>query len=94
MILDRRKFLLGGLAMPAIARKERVAERPNIVLIVADGLGSWMLGCGGNREIRTPHIDQIAQAGARFQNHLVCTPASSPSMATPPDGPRAAPAWH
>lgn len=82
MILDRRKFLLGGLAMPAIARKERVAERPNIVLIVADGLGSWMLGCGGNREIRTPHIDQIAQAGARFQNHLVCTPASSPSMAT------------
>src|ERR1700730_8829382 len=82
MILDRRKFILGSLAMPALARKQRTAERPNIVLIVADGLGAWMLGCGGNREIRTPNIDQIAQAGARFQNHLVCTPASSPGMAT------------
>ena len=74
--------MLGGLALPALGRKERPAERPNIVLIVADGLGSWMLGCGGNREIRTPHIDQLAQAGTRFQNHLVCTPASSPSLAT------------
>jgi len=82
MILDRRKFIAGGLVMPALARKQRAAERPNIVLIVADGLGSWMLGCGGNREIRTPNIDQLAQAGLRFQNHLVCTPASSPSRAT------------
>jgi choline-sulfatase len=82
MYLDRRNFLLGGLAMPALARKERPAARPNIVLIVADGLGSWMLGCGGNREIRTPNIDQLAQTGTRFQNHLVCTPASSPSLAT------------
>src|SRR5713226_401266 len=82
MILDRRKFIVGGLVMPALARKQRAAERPNIVLIVADGLGSWMLGCGGNREIRTPNIDQLAQAGLRFQNHFVCTPSSSPSLAT------------
>jgi arylsulfatase A-like enzyme len=68
--------------MPALARKERAAPRPNIVLIVADGLGAWMPGCGGNREIRTPNIDQLAQAGARFPNHFVCTPASSPSLAT------------
>ena len=71
---------MGGLALPALARKERPAERPSIVLIVADGLGSWMLGCGGNREIRTPNIDQLAQAGTRFQNHLACTPASSPIL--------------
>ncbi len=82
MSLNRRNFLLGGLAMPALARKERPAPRPNLVLIVADGLGSWMLGCYGNREIRTPNIDQLAQAGARFQNNLVCTPADSPSLAT------------
>ena len=82
MSLKRRNFLLGGLALPALARKKQPVEHPNIVLIVADGLGSWMLGCGGNREIRTPNIDQLAQAGTRFQNHLACTPASSPSLAT------------
>src|SRR5579872_5083573 len=82
MLLDRRKFLLGGMAMPALARKERAAIRANLVLIVADGLGSWMMGCSGNQEIRTPNIDRLAQGGARFQNHFVCTPASSPSMAT------------
>jgi arylsulfatase A-like enzyme len=81
MPLKRRNFIIGGLALPALARKQP-APRPNIVCIVADGLGSWMLGCGGNREIKTPNIDQLAQAGTRFQNHLVCTPASSPSSAT------------
>ena len=82
MSIDRRSFLLGGLALPALARKERIGPRPNIVLIVADGLGSWMLGCNGNKEIRTPNIDQFALAGTRFQHHLVCTPSSSPSLAT------------
>ena len=82
MLLSRRNFVFGGLATPALARKERPAERPNIVLIVADGLGSWMLGCYGNREIRTPNIDRLAQAGVRFQNHFACTPASSPGLAT------------
>src|SRR5579872_3165898 len=82
MSIHRRNFLLGGLALPALARKERTGPRPNIVLVVADGLGSWMLGCGGNKEIRTPNIDQLAQAGTRFPSHVVCTPSSSPSLAT------------
>ncbi len=82
MSIQRRNFILGGLALPAVARKERIGPRPNILLIVADGLGSWMLGCAGNKEIRTPNIDQLAQAGTRFQNNLVCTPSSSPSLAT------------
>ena len=82
MSLNRRNFLQAGLALPALARKDRPTARPNIVLIVADGLSSWMLGCGGNREIRTPNIDELAQTGARFQNHFICTPASSPSLAT------------
>ena len=62
--------MMGGLAVPALARKERAWAAPELILIVADGLGSWMLGCGGNREIRTPNIDQLAQSGTRFENHL------------------------
>ncbi len=82
MSIQRRNFLLGGLALPALARKEKIGPRPNIVLIMADGLGSWMLGSSGNKEIRTPNLDQFAEGGARFQNHSACTGSSSPSLAT------------
>ena len=34
---------------------------PNIVLLLADDLGYGELGCQGNQEIPTPHIDSIAK---------------------------------
>jgi arylsulfatase A-like enzyme len=56
--------------------------RPNIVLIIADDLAAWMLGCYGNRKIRTPNIDRLASEGVRFENGFVCSPICSPSRAT------------
>src|SRR5437879_1557323 len=82
MNLTRRSLIFGGLAAPVLARKERPPERPNVLLILADGLPFWMLSVNGNKEVRTPNIDQLSQSGVRFQNHFVCTPASSPSCAT------------
>ena len=52
------------------------------MLILADDLASWMLGCYGNREIRTPNIDLLARGGTRFINSFVCTPICSASRAT------------
>jgi arylsulfatase A-like enzyme len=52
------------------------------LLIIANDLAAWMLGCYGNREIRTPNIDLLARGGVRFQSSIVCTPMSSPSRAT------------
>ena len=82
MPFSRRHFFLGSLALPAAAQKKRAPERPNIVLILADDLAAWMLGCYGNKEIRTPHIDQLARTGTRFVNSFVCTPICSASRAT------------
>ncbi|MGB0579745.1 MAG: arylsulfatase [Limisphaerales bacterium] len=51
-----------------------LAERPNIVLIMADDMGWSDLGCYGG-EIRTPNIDSLAQGGmrfTRFYNNAVC----------------------
>ncbi|MCC7236147.1 MAG: sulfatase-like hydrolase/transferase [Bryobacterales bacterium] len=85
-MLNRRSFLQSAAltaSAPALAqRKEAPSARPNIVLILADDLADWMLGCYGNREIRTPNIDLLARSGTRFQNSFVCTPISSPSRAT------------
>ncbi len=54
---------------------------PNIVLLVADDLGYGELGCQGNDEIPTPHIDSIAQNGVRFTNGYVTASFCSASRA-------------
>jgi arylsulfatase len=41
------------------------AQRPNIVLIMADDLGFSDLGCYGS-EIQTPNLDALASKGLRF----------------------------
>lgn len=41
-------------------------RKPCIVLLLADGLGADELGCYGGTTIRTPNIDALAGAGARF----------------------------
>ncbi len=50
------------LAFPCLA-----ADRPpNLVFILTDNQGAWTLGCYGNPDIRTPHIDRLASEGMRF----------------------------
>lgn len=41
------------------------ADRPNIILIMADDMGYTDIGCYGS-EIKTPALDNIAQNGVRF----------------------------
>lgn len=51
--------------------------RPNIVFIVADDLGYADLGCYGQTDYATPHLDQMAAEGLRFTqayaNAPLCT---------------------
>ena len=57
------------------------AARPNIVILLADDLGYGELGCQGNPEIPTPHVDSIAANGIRFTNGYVTAPFCSASRA-------------
>lgn len=54
------------------------AERPNIIVIMADDLGYGDVGCYGATEVKTPHIDQLAAEGLRFTSGYcsasTCTP--------------------
>ena len=40
--------------------------KPNIILIFVDNQPAKMLGCAGNPEIHTPHLDALASRGTRF----------------------------
>ena len=60
----------------------RTAKRPNILFIVSDDQGPWALGCAGNPEIRTPHLDRLAQHGIRFDNFFCTSPVCSPARAS------------
>ena len=56
---------------------------PNIVLIVADDLGSADTGAYGGQQTATPHIDRLASEGIRFTQaygHTVCAPSRSTLM--------------
>tara|TARA_Y100001978_G_scaffold69940_1_gene62833 strand:+ start:3671 stop:5248 length:1578 start_codon:yes stop_codon:yes gene_type:complete len=45
----------------------QAGKRPNVLLIMSDDMGYSDLGCFGG-EIRTPHLDSLAEGGIRFTN--------------------------
>lgn len=58
------------------------ARPPNVVFILTDNQGAWMLGCYGNRDLRTPNINRLASEGMRFTRALSSNPVCSPTRAT------------
>jgi arylsulfatase A-like enzyme len=65
------------LLQPAVAAH---AERPNVVYFLVDDLGREDCGFMGGKEIKTPHIDKLAAAGARLDAFYV-QPLCSPTRA-------------
>lgn len=83
--MTRREWLvLTGAALGCSRPEIEPRRRPNIVFIVADDLGYGHLGCYGQKEIRTPRIDRLAQEGMRFTSAYagctVCAPSRSALM--------------
>ena len=56
-------------------------RRPNIILIVADGLGYGDLSCYGQTKFQTPNFDKLAADGIRFTSYYAGGAASSPARA-------------
>jgi arylsulfatase A-like enzyme len=65
----------------AVSLSAASSSPPNILFIYTDDQASWTLGCYGNREAHTPHLDRLAAQGARLANALVTTPVCSPARA-------------
>jgi arylsulfatase A-like enzyme len=57
-----------------------LVQPPNVLIILADDQGWGDLSCNGNRNVSTPRIDSLAQAGAKLEHFYVC-PVCSPTRA-------------
>jgi arylsulfatase A-like enzyme len=66
--------ILAGLLVATVA----AADRPNIVVILADDFGYGSAACCGGVGLRTPHLDRLAREGRRFTHAYspgsVCSP--------------------
>jgi len=57
------------------------AQPPNILFVLTDDQRRDSLGCYGNKEVRTPHIDRLASEGVVFDNAFVNSAICTPSRA-------------
>ena len=66
-------------ALLLIGASPELPEKPNIIYVMADDLGYGDLGCYGQKEVKTPHLDQMAIEGMRltdhYSGHTVCRPS-------------------
>jgi arylsulfatase A len=58
---------------------ESSAERPNVVIFLADDLGRGDPGCFGNPVIQTPNLDAFAKQGVRLTQCYAASAVCSPS---------------
>lgn len=58
------------------------AERPNVVMFLADDLGARDLGCYGSTFYETPNLDRLARQGMRFTQAYAACPVCSPTRAS------------
>ncbi|MGH7139712.1 MAG: sulfatase-like hydrolase/transferase [Pirellulales bacterium] len=71
-------FLLLTLLASVYCRGD---DRPNVIFIMADDLGSVDLGCYGAADLHTPNADALAARGVRFTQFYSAAPVCSPSRA-------------
>lgn len=55
---------------------------PNVLMLVTDNQSADSLGCYGNREHETPHLDRLAREGIRFDRAFCTSGLCSPTRAS------------
>ena len=69
------------LMLATFASAEEKQPKPNVVILLADDLGSKDLGCYGG-PVKTPVLDNLAARGVRFTDFHAGAAVCSPSRAT------------
>ncbi len=73
--------ILSGMPLMAMASAGD-QQPPNIVVIIADDMGTNELGCYGGTNVATPNIDKLATEGLRFTHNYASMAMSVPLRAS------------
>lgn len=76
-----QRLLLILCAFLSLSRFALCDDRPNILFILADDVGQEVLGCYGGQSYATPHLDELARTGMKFQ-HGYSMPVCHPTRLT------------
>ncbi len=84
-VLSLVLVLFGGLQIaaandPANSNENRVAGKPNVVIVITDDQGHGDLSCHGNPILKTPNIDELYAESIRLKDYHVA-PTCSPTRA-------------
>ncbi len=77
-MIHRTASLLACLCFVLVST---AAEKPNVLIIVADDLGYHDVGFQGSTDVKTPNLDKLAAQSVRCTNGYVSHPFCSPTRA-------------
>ncbi|MCF6296751.1 MAG: sulfatase [Flavobacteriaceae bacterium] len=83
--MNKTLFLLSLLVSMISCKEKQVTpikkQSPNIIIIFTDDQGYQDVGCFGSPDIKTPHLDKMAQNGIRLTNFYAAQAVCSASRA-------------
>ena len=75
-------ILLSFSACSSPKKEVQAVQKPNVVIILTDDLGYGDISCYGQKNNKTPNIDNLAEHGVSCTDFYVPTPYCAPSRAT------------
>jgi len=76
------KSTMSAMMLIFLGTAAQAAERPNIVLVMADDQGWGDMSYTGHPVIKTPNFDEAAATGLRFDRFYAAAPVCSPTRAS------------
>lgn len=78
-VLKRGVVLSSVVLISGCGLKQAEAERPNIIIVLADDQGWGDMAYNGHTVLQTPNFDELAATGLRFDRYYAAAPVCSPT---------------
>jgi arylsulfatase A-like enzyme len=75
-------LLVVGTVLFLVLGDHQKAWDGNVLIITLDTTRADVLGCYGNQQVKTPHLDRLGRQGIRFENCYSPVPLTLPSHCT------------